>query len=118
MLAQQTQEAAFTSVQPPIAADRISKGGRTLTVIMFVIVLGALVLMFYWLGARRVNNFWVSRGDGQYQAQQYDEAGRSYTWAIRFDRRDAHSYLNRGYSLQNLAKDTLALPDFTRYVEL
>src|SRR5687768_15403957 len=69
MLAQSTQETAFTPVQYPLTADRVSKGGRTITVIMFVIVLAALGLMFYWLGARRVNNFWVSRGDTQFQAQ-------------------------------------------------
>src|SRR5438874_8738447 len=98
MLAQPVQENSLGAFNQPISADRVYKAGRWVTVVMFVAVLALLLTLFYWLGARRVNNYFVSRGDTSYQAQQYDAAIGSYTWATRFDSRDAHSFLNRGYS--------------------
>src|SRR5215207_6949988 len=118
MLAQSTQEALMTPARERVTADRVNKGGRLATIVIFAIVLAMLGIMFYWLGARRVNNFFVSRGDVAFQAQQYQDAVSSYSWAVRFDRSDAHPYLNRGYAFQKLQEHTNALPDFTRYIDL
>ncbi|HEX5689102.1 MAG TPA: hypothetical protein VFX76_03835, partial [Roseiflexaceae bacterium] len=93
----------------PLKADRVSKRGRTLTIIAFAIVLVMLAVMFYWLGARRINNYFVSQGNNAFDAQQYAAAVDSYGWAIRFDRRDAHSVLNRGYARQKMQQDDVAL---------
>src|SRR4051812_35656785 len=118
MIAQSTQEPLFAPIQRPISADRVSKGGRVATLVMFTVMLALAGTMFYWLGARRVNNFFVSKADSSFEAHQYQEAVDRYTWALRFDRSDAHSYLNRGYSLQELKDDTNALPEFTHYIDL
>src|SRR6187549_978179 len=102
MLAQPTQDLLLGPAQEAMIADRSYRSGRMVTIVMFAIVLALLGLMFYWLGARRVNNFFVSRGDAAYQAQQYQDAAGSYRWAVRFDHSDAHSFLNRGYAFQKL----------------
>src|SRR3954451_24387982 len=117
MIAETSQE--ISAVTPlELKADRVSARGRVLTIVVFGFVIVLLVLTFGWIGARRVNNFFSSRGDSAILLQDFQAARSDYTWAIRFDRSDAHAYLNRGYALQNLNNDARALPDFSRYNDL
>src|SRR5215217_7603178 len=118
MLAQPTQEAVAVVEQSTLKADHVSKHGRAFTVVVFAIVGMLLVLTFIWMGARRINNFFVNRGDQAITAQDYQSARRDYTWAIRVDRHDGHAYLNRGYALQNLNNDERAVRDLSKYIEL
>ncbi|MFN8568721.1 MAG: tetratricopeptide repeat protein [Kouleothrix sp.] len=113
---------AQPATQPALAltrsADQISRRGRAVTVIVFLIALTLLASLFFSIGARRVNNYFVARGDAGYQAGRYSDAVNSYSWAVRFDPTDAHAVLNRGYARQRLNDNAGALPDFTRYIEL
>src|ERR1700712_1782933 len=114
MLAQSTQDGLVMPAQETtMIADRSYKSGRLVTIVMFAIVLVLLGLMFYWLGARRVNKFFLTPGDDAFQVQRYQDAVGDYSWAVRFDRSDAHSFLNRGYAYQKLNNNADALPDFT-----
>src|SRR5690349_2286412 len=115
MLAPSMQE---LSDAPPtrLRADAISKRGRALTIVMFGCAIALLLLTFAWMGARRINNAFTSRGDAAMQAHDYQTALRDYTWSVRFDRGDAHALLNRGYALQQLNNDQRAIADFARYI--
>src|SRR5262245_29657839 len=123
MLAPSTQELATTHNQPGAApaavrADHISKSGRALTVVIFGCAIALLLLTFAWMAARRINSVFINRGDAAMQAQDYRAALSDYTWAARFDRGDAHTYLNRGYAFRWLNDDRRAVLDFGRYIEL
>ena len=91
------------STMPVLRSEYVSKRGRVLTIIMFSITVLLLLATFLWIGARRINNFFVSRGDAAIEARDYKSAQWDYTWAIRFDRQDAHAYLERGFTRQQLA---------------
>ena len=98
MIAETSQE--ISPIAPvELKADHISARGRTLTIVVFAFVIVLLILTFGWIGARRVNAFFSSRGDQAIQLQDYQAARSDFTWAIRSDRSDAHAYLNRGYAL-------------------
>ena len=118
MLAQPAQEGTLIPAPAELKADRVSKRGRALTLAVFAVVAALLLLTLLWIGGRRLNNFFVSRGDSYAQAQDYRAALSSYTWALRFDRGDAHSRLGRGYALRWLNDDEQALGEFGRYVAL
>src|SRR6186713_2809270 len=105
MLAESSQEAIAGAEAADVRADHVSKYGRAFTIVVFAVVGLLLVLTFSWIGARRINNFFVNRGNRAIAAQDYQSARVNYTWAIRADRHDAHAYLNRGYALQNLNND-------------
>src|SRR5690348_3770142 len=107
MLAETSHE--ISPVAPlQLKADRVSTRGRALTIIVFAFVIMLLILTFGWIGARRFNAFFSSRGDQAMQLQDFQAARDDYTWSIRSDRSDAHAYLNRGYALQNLNNDERA----------
>ena len=103
-------------VGAPHIWDPVVKRGRILTIVAFIIVPVLLCAAFYWIGTRRINNFFSVRGDEQYQQQNYPAAADSYNWALRFVSNDAHALLNRGYAQQNQNDDQGALADFTRYI--
>ena len=105
-------------IESKITADRTMRSGRMITIIMFLVVFVFLGAMLFWLGSRRVNNYFVTRADTAYTQQQYEQAIDQYSWAIRFDKNDMHSFLNRGYSYQKLQKDELAITDFSRAILL
>ena len=113
---QRPQQAVYE--EEHIVADQASYGGRILTLIMFTIVFSLLGMFFFWLGGSHINNYFVSQADKAYSEQDYLQAIPLYTWAVRFDSSDAHSFINRGYCLQQLGRDAEALPNFTRYIFL
>jgi hypothetical protein len=72
-------------------ADPLRSRGRTISVVLLVILFSLLIVFVLWAASRRVATFFHERGDARSRVGQYEESIPFYNWATLFYSLDSHA---------------------------
>lgn len=99
-------------------ADPLRSRGRTISVVLLVILFSLLIVFVLWAASRRVATFFHERGDARSRVGQYEESIPFYNWATLFYSLDSHATISRANAYEQIGEYEAAYQDYTRYIEL